>query len=253
MCLIGLIYRQHPDYPIILAANRDEFYARPTARASWWADQPALLGGRDLQAGGTWLALHRDGRFGCLTNYRDLRQPQLTQAPSRGELVPAFLQGDASAPAYLAALDPVATDYNGFNLLLWDGTDLCHYANTSRQITPLSPGIHALSNHLLDTPWPKVERLKASLGALMASGQASSVDALFDCLGNRELAPDSALPDTGIGLEMERSLSAMHIGMDHYGTRVASVLRISAQGQVAFDERAFVPEGEARHFEWGTP
>lgn len=248
MCLIGIIYRLHPDYPVILAANRDEFYQRPTARADWWDDRPELLGGRDLQAGGTWLACHRDGRFGCITNYRDLRQPLKKDAPSRGELVPDFLLGKQSATEYLQALDPSASAYNGFNLLLWDGEVLCHYANEERRINHLSPGIHGLSNHLLDTPWPKVERLKQDLQLLLDQGKAQEPEALFARLHNREIAPDHQLPDTGIDLDWERSLSAMHIEMNSYGTRVASVLRVATDGSVFFEERAFAPAGESKRF-----
>ncbi len=248
MCLIGLVYRSHPDYPIILAANRDEFYERPTARADWWQDHPELLGGRDLQAGGTWLAMHRDGRFGCITNYRDLRQPLKEDAPSRGELVPRFLLGQHSATDYLRQLDRQAEAYNGFNLLLWDGEALYHYSNEERRINPLRPGIHGLSNYLLNSPWPKVERLKQDLSDLMAQGQAHEPQALFSCLHNREQAPEEQLPDTGIGLAWERPLSAMHIEMDRYGTRVATVLRVAVNGQIYFEERAFVPQEEARVF-----
>ena len=252
MCLIGLLYRVHPDYPILLAANRDEFYARSTARADWWADQPDLLGGRDLEAGGTWLAIHRDGRWGCLTNHRDLHKPLLENAPSRGELVPAFLRSHRPAADYLADLHPHASAYNGFNLLLWDGQALCHYSNEEGSVNPVVPGIHGLSNALLDTPWPKVTQLKRDLADLLAQGQAADPQALFACLHNRELAPDAALPDTGIGLDWERPLSAMHIEMPTYGTRVASVLRVKTDGGVDFWEQGFEGAGELRYFQVGV-
>lgn len=253
MCLIGFLYRVHPDYPILLASNRDEFYQRPTARADWWQDVPNLLGGRDLEAGGTWIAIHRDGRFGCITNYRDLRIPLKERAPSRGELIPNFLKGQQSAETYLSDLDQRAGDYNGFNLLIWDGQSLCHYSNEERKINHVEPGVHALSNHLLDTPWPKVTQLTADLKSLYADNQIDDPEQLFRKLQNVGQAPPDELPDTGVPPAWERTLSAMFIESETYGTRVSSVLQIRQDGQVYFEERAFVPSGEARIFEWYVP
>jgi uncharacterized protein with NRDE domain len=249
MCLIGMAYQVHPHYPLILVANRDEFYRRPTARAGWWQDYPNLLGGRDLEAGGTWMAMHRDGRWGCLTNYRDLRQPSIERAPSRGELVPQFLLGQAPAPAYLAELDAQATQYNGFNLLLGDGQGLYHYSNQERAIHRIPPGLYGLSNHLLDTPWPKVEKLRGALRSTVKSADVQA-DELFRLLADREVAPDEQLPDTGIDLAWERMLSAMFIEGERYGTRVSSILLVDQQGKMYFEERSFAPAGEPRIFSW---
>lgn len=247
MCLIGIAYQVHPQYPIIIAANRDEFYQRQTARASWWQDQPQILGGRDLEANGTWMALHQDGRFGCVTNYRDLRKPLKEGAPSRGELVPNFLLGEVDAPTYLSELDQRASQYNGFNLLLWDKKGLFHYSNEEKVVHALSPGVHGLSNHLLDTPWPKVEKLKSGLEDQIYKPQFHPEKA-FQLLGDRSIAPDALLPDTGIGLEWERMLSALFIEGDRYGTRVSSLLLVDQAGKTYFEERSYVPEGEPKTF-----
>lgn len=249
MCLIGIALQAHPKFPLIIAANRDEFYQRETARADWWTANPDILGGRDLQAGGTWMAVHRDGRLGCVTNYRDLRDPLKEDAPSRGELIPRWLESDQSAERYLRQLDTEAEAYNGFNLLLGDAQGLWHYANPERKVNRLSPGIHGLSNHLLDTPWPKVLRLKQDLQQLVQQ-QEEVPQAYFSALLNRELAPDHQLPDTGIGLDWERNLSAMFIEMQEYGTRVSTLMMVDQLGKVYFEERSYVPQGEPCRFTW---
>jgi len=161
MCLILLAWQTHPDFPLVVAANRDEFFARPSAPADFWAERPDILAGRDLQAGGTWLGVSRGQRFSALTNYRE-GSKQRIDGPSRGALVADFLAGESSAEAYLEALSRLGADYNGFNLFVGDGQRLGYYSNRNSGTHWLSPGMYGLSNHLLDTPWPKLSLAKAA-------------------------------------------------------------------------------------------
>src|SRR5258706_6908216 len=156
MCLILFAWQAHPDYPLVVAANRDEWRDRPTAPAAWWDDAPDILAGRDLEAGGTWLGVTRAGRFAAITNFRDPSDRKST-APSRGQLVADFLRGDDAPRDYLAALAAKAARYNGFNLLLADDKSMCYFGSREGEIIDVAPGIHGLSNHLLDEPWPKVK------------------------------------------------------------------------------------------------
>lgn len=249
MCLIGVAVESHPDFPLIVIANRDEFHNRETARANWWQDDPDILGGIDLKAGGTWMAVHRDGRWGCVTNYRDLRFPEKQHAPSRGELIPDWLKGDMPAETYLSRLAPNASQYNGFNLLLGDGSEVMHFSNRENKINRLKPGIHGLSNHLLDTLWPKVKTLKSDLQNFVLQEKISS-ESLFAMLQNRQIAPDDHLPSTGVSIDWERKLSAMFIESEGYGTRVSTVMTVDRVGQLYFEERSFVPAGDPATFEW---
>lgn len=242
MCLILFGYRVHPGYPLIIAANRDEFYARPTLRAGWWEENPAILAGKDLQAGGTWLGVSNTGRFSAITNYREPNNIKL-HAPSRGALVTDFLEGSVGAIPYLDHLRSMAEAYNGFNLLTYDGESLGWFSNRSHNPQPLYPGIYGLSNHLLDTPWPKVQQGKTNLAAQILSDRDINPENLFDLLKNDNLAPDDQLPSTGVSLEWERLLSAMCIKSPEYGTRVSTVVLIDHAGKVYFEERAFVPDG----------
>ncbi len=242
MCLILFSYHHHPNYPLILAANRDEFHNRPTAALDFWEDQPALLAGRDLKGGGTWMGLSRSGRFAALTNYRDPASLR-PDAVSRGGLVTDFLTGDTAARAYLNGLQNTTAIYNGFNLLVMDETGLFHYANRGDGITRVTPGIHGLSNALLDTPWPKVERGKAALEQAVTSGDIDP-ESLLALLRDRSAAPDHRLPETGVGLERERMLSPMFIVSGDYGTRTSSVLIIDRNGQATFWERTFPTDGK---------
>jgi len=244
VCLILLANDAHPDYRLILAANRDEFYDRPAAPASFWQDAPTVLAGRDLHGGGSWLGVTREGRLAVLSNYRE-PQAHRHNAPSRGKLVSDFLQGDLPSAAYLVALHEQAVDYNGFNLIVGDSGGLSYYSN--RQGTPqlLSAGVYGLSNHLLDTPWPKVVRGKRSLAALLAEGGTLEAEELFSMLADRSVAPDQLLPDTGVGLELERALSAIFIATPKYGTRASTLLFIDRRDNLTFLERSFGPGGEA--------
>lgn len=229
MCLILFAYRTHPGYELLVAANRDEFYDRPTAPLAFWTDHPALLAGRDLQEGGAWMGVSRAGRFAALTNYRDPDRVQ-PDAPSRGHLVRDYLCGAEPARTYLDRLREHADGYNGFNLLLGDATGLYCYSNRAAGIQRLTPGVYGLSNHLLDTPWPKVERGRCALRQVLEQPAEGVADALLGLLTDRTPAPDAELPSTGVPLEWERWLSPMFIIAPGYGTRSSTVLMVSATG-----------------------
>ena len=239
MCFIVLSYRQHPRYRVVLATNRDEFYARPTAPAAFWDEAPAMLAGRDLQGGGTWMGITRAGRLAALTNVREPGR-HAADAPTRGALVADFLAGTQEPRAYLEALRPVADRYNGFNLLLGDTQNLFYFGNRAAGVRVLEPGLYGLSNHLLDTPWPKIVKGKAALTAAL---DADVVDPehLFALLADTRQAPDEALPDTGVGLPWERMLSPIFIESSTYGTRASTIILIDHQGHVTFAERAYAP------------
>ena len=241
MCLILLAWRAHPDYPLVVAANRDEFFARPTAAADFWADRPQVLAGRDLEGGGTWFGISRNGRFAALTNYRDpasVRQG----APSRGALVADFLTGNMSTEAYGDELERGDAAYNGYNLLWGDGETLHYHSNCGAGSARLAPGIYGLSNHLLDTPWPKVARGKSRLAKALAA--LPDDRPLLGLLGDAAVADDAALPRTGVSLEWERLLSAAFVRSPAYGTRSSTVLTRDREGQVVFEEVQFDDRGE---------
>jgi uncharacterized protein with NRDE domain len=233
MCLVLIVWRVHPLYSCLVAANRDEFHARPTARAGWWADRPQILAGRDLQAGGTWLGLTRTGRFAALTNYRDPEQ-RARVAPSRGALVTSMLESGGTVAEGLAYLRGVGGDYNGFNLIFSDGERLGIYESVRGCGRELAPGIYGLSNHLLDTPWPKVQNAKSRLEA--ALNEATGTEPLLDLLRDDRPAPDAQLPRTGVSLEWERLLSSAFVRAPDYGTRCSTIIRIEQQGRAYFDE-----------------
>ena len=249
MCLVLLAPHTHSAYPLVLAANRDERSGRPAAPAAWWDDAPHVLAGRDLEAGGTWMGVARDGRWAAVTNVREPSVPQRPGAPSRGALVADFLRGSSSAEAYLAALAPRAGEWNGFNLLAGDGAGVAWLSNRAPGPVRVEPGVHGLSNALLDTPWPKVERGRGDLARILAGPEDQLEAALFRTLALRDAAPDARLPDTGVGVELERALSSLFIDMPGYGTRASTVLLIRHDGLVRLTERTIVPGGwtEARH------
>jgi uncharacterized protein with NRDE domain len=239
MCLILLAHHVHSDYPLVLAANRDEFYARPTAPAAFWEDAPHVLAGRDLEAGGSWLGVTRSGRWAALTNYRDPPTARPGR-PSRGALVGDFLSGDATPADYLAGVAADAERYDGFNLLVGDLTDALYFGNRMPgDAAPrrLEPGLYGLSNHLLDTAWPKVERGRRLLGELLDAG-APTPEALFEILYDTEIAPLHALPDTGVDAHWERVLSASFITTPTYGTRASTALIVERAPTATFVERA---------------
>ena len=248
MCLILIAYRCHPGYELLVAANRDEFHERPAAPLAFWEDTPAVLAGRDLQAGGTWMGLSRTGRFAAITNYRD---PGWVRpgAPSRGHLVSDYLQGTTAARAFLEELQPVADRYNSFNLLLGDQTGLYYYSNRAGEPQALTPGLYGLSNHLLDTPWPKLRRGVTKLGKVLAEQSDPALDDLLEILTDRILASDAELPQTGVPLEWERWLSSIFIDAPGYGTRSSTVLRIDNGGGVHIMETTWA-DGSRREFQF---
>lgn len=240
MCLI--LFRWDPDAetPLTVLANRDEFHGRASHQADFWEDHPRILGGRDAQAGGTWLGVTVDGRFAAVTNYRSPSDMQ-SGGRSRGELPVGFLEGRVPSLAYLESVAVNGKDYAGFNLLVYDGTDLAYWSNRS-DLPPghVEPGIHGLSNALLDTPWPKVVDGRAALARAVDAGEAP-MDYWLDLLSSREQAPDDRLPDTGVGLEKERVLSARCIESPGYGTRCSSLVVLGPNGHITFAEKTRVP------------
>ncbi len=240
MCLILIAHGAHSEFPLVIAANRDEYYQRPTARAAFWQDHPHILAGRDLECMGTWLGVTRRGRLAALTNFRDPREPK-TDAPSRGRLVSDFLVSDQEACDYLGDVAMQAQHYNGFNLLAGDIDGVFYFSSRTGSVEQLSPGIHGLSNHLLDTPWPKVELGKQRLQAALAG--VLDAEAILDLLCDRKPAPESELPDTGIGMEMERVLSPALIVSPQYGTRASTAVLFGDDRSVSFTERTILPGG----------
>jgi uncharacterized protein with NRDE domain len=243
MCLILLAWDSHPDYSLIVAANRDEFYDRPTTPAAFWTDAPSVLGGRDLRAGGTWLGIDHGGRFAAVTNYRQgQREPAAAQ--SRGRLVSDFLTTQVHPQAYIDQVEQEAERYNGFNLIVGDPRELVYFSNREGIARTLKPGVYGLSNHLLDSPWPKVTSGKTALSALIQRGGPRLITDLFELLSDRSQPADELLPETGIGREWERLLAAAFISSEEYGTRSSTVLLVGRKGQVIFAERGFGPRGK---------
>ncbi len=253
MCLLVLAWNAAPGRRLVLAGNRDEFHARPTAPMQWWT-APRMLAGRDLQAGGTWLGAGEDGRFAVVTNFRSPALPA-ADAPSRGELIPGFFAGRERPLAFLQRVAADGERYAGFSLLLGDAGELAWWSNRADHgPAQLAPGVYGLSNGLLDTPWPKLTRTRARFAALLAAG-APSLDALLDLMTDRAAAPEADLPDTGIGRERERFLSAPFIVGAAYGTRCTTALAVDERGRVHAAERSYDPAGRAldtRRFEPGA-
>jgi len=241
----------HPEHDLVVAANRDEFYDRPTASMAPWADAPAVLAGRDLEAGGTWMGATRSGRFAAITNFRDPTRV-LPEAPSRGHLVSDFLLG-AEAPAeYLARIAREGHRFNGYNLLAGDRQSLWYYSNRGVNPRPLTAGVYGLSNHLLDTSWPKVDKGKQQLGEAMVFGGESLRERLLELLSDRVEAPDENLPHTGVGMALERSLSPLFIVGERYGTRASTVLLRAPDGSALMTEATFerARRVRTRHFQF---
>jgi uncharacterized protein with NRDE domain len=223
-----------------VASNRDEFYSRPTSPAGFWQDNPQILAGRDLKEGGTWMGITTSGRFAALTNYRDPSRHKKT-APSRGHLVHRFLDNTITASAYIDQIPDAGRDYNGFNLLIGDHECLYYYSNREQILRLVSPGIHGLSNALLNDPWPKVIKGKQELEAALQHNEVKP-EQLFAILADQEPVEDQDLPHTGVSLEMERGLAPAFVTMSGYGTKTSAVLLIDHSGQVLFWERSFTEE-----------
>lgn len=237
MCLILFAFKSHPRYKLIVAANRDEFYRRKTALAHFWEDNPNILAGRDLEKMGTWMGVTKDGRFAALTNFRNPKQ-QLDGKRSRGELVAGALEHSGPIKSYMETLHSKDENYPGFNLLAGNLHDLYYYSNVEKKIRRLSPGIFGLSNHLLDTPWPKVEIGKRHLKEIIEGEREFTAESLFSLLRNDDIYPDELLPRTGVPFELERKLSSIFIKTDDYGTRTSTVI-LGDNEKIQFFERTY--------------
>jgi uncharacterized protein with NRDE domain len=244
MCLILFSYRIHPDYRLIVAANRDEFYARPTAALDYWKDHPDVLAGRDLKGNGTWLGVTRSGRLAAITNFRE-PAATIENAPSRGRLIGDFLIGNTAPQRYLKSVSETGYTYNGFNLIAGDLAGLYCYSNRAAAVRQLQPGIYGISNHLMDTPWPKIKRGKALLQDQLCGREKIDVAKLWKILADRTLPADKDLPDTGVGLEWERILAPLFISSPDYGTRSSSIILMEYSGRTTFMERTFINAANA--------
>ncbi|WP_257284752.1 NRDE family protein [Endozoicomonas sp. SESOKO1] len=245
MCLIVFSWQPDSQYPLILAANRDEFYRRPTQAADFWNDSPDVFGGRDLEAGGSWLAINKNGRFAAVTNYREV--PGIAGFYSRGVLVSDFVTGSQPASDYLQALQQQRDKWSGFNLLIMDSTGLYYFSNRTKApgISPLPPGIYGLSNHLLDTPWPKLVTARNGLTRAIQESIPPCSKQLIELMYDSYQAPDEQLPDTGVSKDLEKRLSSCFIASEDYGTRNTSVLMIDRHHQLQWIEQGYLPGGVA--------
>ncbi len=238
MCVIFFSYNQHRDLPLILAANRDEYYQRPTEAAKNWDDFPSIYAGRDLVSKGTWLGITDTGRFAAVTNYRDPNQAKGVR--SRGDLVADFLKLDVPTGEYLNEVAERKTEYTGFSLLAGQinagSNELYYYSNRGEGPKELAPGLYGLSNGLLDVPWPKVARGKAAFEKIISQGNFDKEE-IFKLLSDRSSAEDAELPDTGVGIEIERYLSPIFIETPIYGTRCSTVVTVNRDFEMKLEER----------------
>ena len=248
MCLIAAAWQRHPRYALAVIANRDELHARPTAAAGPDPAQPDVYGGRDLEAGGSWLQVSTRGRMSAVTNVRVGRNPEAAPR-SRGALVRDFTRGDESAAAFVAQLAPTAKEHGRYNLLCWDGDALQFATNhPEAESRPVPPGVHAMSNGAFDAAWPKSGHATRALRAWLESPvssrdvEATTLEPLFAALADTQPAPDAALPDTGVGIEMERWLSPPFVRGERYGTRCSTVILVEPES-IVFAERRFGPDG----------
>lgn len=239
MCLIVFAWQQHVDYPLILAANRDEVHARPAEPMAWWPDKPSILGGRDLQAGGTWLAIAKNGRFATVTNYRENTTSSNTR--TRGEIVTRFLENDDNAETFTESLDDGS--YSGFSVLAKDRDQLVYKSNRGDAATRLDAGTFGLSNAALDTPWPKLVRTRDALNTAVRE-ERLNLDTLFDIVSDRQPADERETAAANLPFEMERAISAPFIVTPDYGTRCSTALLFRADGHIEIAERRFEPSGE---------
>ncbi len=237
MCLIGFNWKNHPRYALILVGNRDEFYNRKTATAHFWEDAPHILAGKDLEGGGTWLGINKQGQFTALTNYRDLANLK-QDAPTRGLLTLDYLQAEIAPTEYAHLLLPHAEKYNGFNILLGDLGTLAYFSNYDPQVKVLPSGLYGLSNHLLDTNWHKVSKLKRKLHTALKAEEPNPEE-LLDLMHDIETPPDNQVQQTGLSMEQERMLAPMFIQSPNYGTHSTSVLMIDYEYNVRFFERVY--------------
>jgi uncharacterized protein with NRDE domain len=256
MCLIAFAWKSHPRWRLLLAGNRDEFHARPSLALARWDDLP-IIGGRDREAGGTWLGVNEDGRCGVVTNVRDPADPQ--RGASRGLLITDYLAGKVDAPRHAQHLLTAGAQYRPFNLLTFDPHAAFYLGNRPEpRMQPVTPGVHGLSNADFNTPWPKTRALMRRVQAWIDNGDEADFGDLFEALADERQAPDEQLPDTGVGLERERWLSSAFIRGEHYGTRASTLVAIGHDGKGVIVERRFGPlgsfEGETTlHFASPSP
>ncbi len=254
MCLVAFAWRCHARHQLILAGNRDEYFARPSTALAWWAGEPDVLGGRDEEAGGTWLGVARSGRLAAVTNFREAAAARRGDANSRGRLVADFLTQTDDANDYLQSLWQRRDQFNGYSLILADGLGSAHAGlwlasnrDQTREQTPahqLAPGVYAVSNGRFGDPWPKVERARTTLAKLLdLPDDRALVERLFELLRDREVPSQQSLPVTGVSPELERSLAPIFVRLPGYGTRSSSVLTCSYTGDLQFSERSFAEDG----------
>lgn len=239
MCIVNFHFQNHSKYKLIVVANRDEFYERPTEPAHYWEDEPNILAGRDLDQMGTWLGISKEGKFAAITNYRDPRLPE-TGRYSRGEIIRNFLTNNIEPDSFVKELKKDRENYGGYNVILGDPSALYHYNNVLDESKDINAGTHSLSNHSLDTPWPKVLKGKTRLNEYVQTNQEIvNIDTLFNLVADRSMAEDEELPHTGVGLQMERLLSPIFVKIPNYGTRSSTVVLVDKQNHVTFVERTF--------------
>jgi len=244
MCTLALYTRAGSRLPLLVAANRDEFHDRPAESLAWWGDAVPMLAGRDLAAGGTWTGVDRTGRFGAVTNFREPGQAASPGTPSRGMLVPRFLAGDMAPADFIEHLGESAAEFAGFNLILAGSRSLLYFSNRAAGVPrQLEPGVYGLSNHELDSPWPKLTRTRERLAAEIDRSGEPDVAALFDLLADRRPADDQALPGKGLPGDIERAISAPFVLHPRYGTRCSTVLLAGHDGRVVTAERRFDAAG----------
>lgn len=243
MCLIALSYKTHPKYELIVLANRDEFYKRSTESLQYWTRE-GIYAGKDNIGGGTWMGLNKYGKFVALTNYRDMKHEK-TGKKTRGEIVTELLNHYGETEHFFHAFDDEA--YNGFNVIVKNGAQFHHYSNVSKKLSPISPGIHGISNALLDTEWPKVSYLKKQLSVMIEDVEIDP-EFCFQILQDDTRYPDDTLPETGVGIDLERQLSSAFIKMEAYGTRSSSILAVSYEGQFDFYERSYTDGISDKHY-----
>ena len=237
MCLIVLAYKYVPGIPLFFAGNRDEFYDRPTEKAHIWNTKPKMIAGKDLKAGGTWLGLTVNGKIAAITNHRNMNQNK-PDAPSRGHIVKDALTSSNTTEHYLQELKSEAQEYNGFNLITGSREKLFYFSNQTMQIKELKPGIYALSNALLNTPWPKAEWAKDQFKQILDSGEHST-SRCFSILKNEDTYPVKKLPETGLSSEMEKAVSAVFIKTEEYGSRCSTVVKLLNDHTFYFEERTY--------------
>ncbi len=239
MCMVLWASDCHPQYKLVLAANRDEYYNRPTLAADYWPDHPRILAGKDMKHGGTWMGITTTGRFATLTNYRDPSNYN-PDALSRGHLVQRYLENDLSPESYLKNLLNGTKEYNGFNLLAGTCDNLFYFSNREKLVRKIEKGFHGLSNSLIDVPWPKVTRGIKALETCLQSREVNA-ECLFELMADRNQPPDHELPQTGVSLELERLLAPAFVEMQGYGTRSTTVILVDHSNYVQFRERSYKP------------